>query len=261
MGIGEEGTGMVATTAIPESTATTLEPLLVTARLEAGVVSVDGWLSLDGLLAASWMQRHEPDRYYNQRHSIPELLNPPLPLARRGEGDAWYWAASLAAYDLAGEEMAHAHKRFDMEQERFLDNGKKARIETKGGPYKMARVPLRVLLPVGMELRWFVVGDREGVEDLVRPMVCIGKRGGMGYGTIREWRVEPWPEDWSERCDGAPTRSLPAPYGVPWGIRPPYHDIRNQIPAVLPLPGLPQCMARMRAMQQSREDQEVARAS
>ncbi|MFZ2635556.1 MAG: hypothetical protein WAX33_04370 [Rectinemataceae bacterium] len=66
---------------------------------------------------------------------------------------------------------------------------------TASGPYKMLWRPTRVRL-VG-RITWFFHGDRKEVNKLLKSVVALGKRRGIGYGLVDHWEYEEAPEDWS----------------------------------------------------------------
>lgn len=215
-------------------------PLKVTAVLFTGqIVTYDGDLPLDGPLAWAWMMRHHPDALLNGDPRADAPIEPDLPLAKRipdHDPAAWYWACSCAQYAAGKEYVKHWHKRFDDEHERSLDlQGKSGKIREGSGLLKAYRIPLIVLTVT--ELVWHCVGDKDGIEDLTGDLTAMGKKTSQGYGQIAEWRIEPWPADWSE-YDGAGrrTRAIPVPseqaQGIR-GIRPPYWLAANQFPCLL----------------------------
>lgn len=202
-----------------------MRPLRVTARmLDGRVATTDLFLPLDGIMAAEWIRRERPDLFYNDHggEDYAGLIYPPLPLERRGAGDRWYYACSFAQGEPAGEYVAYWHRRFDDFREQYLDLGRRSKVVTRKGPYKGYRTPLVVMLVP--ELTWYCVGRLEDIRELLRGVTAIGKKRSQGYGFVREWLVEPWPEDLSQ------LRPLPAESGTVIGIRPPYWHHKNQFP-------------------------------
>lgn len=208
-----------------------MRALRVTAILESGrVATTDGWLPLDGLLAAAWIRRHRPDLYYGQDAGRrTELITPELPLERRELNGEWFWAASFAQYPQLAEGIAYNHKRFDDTEAAYRVDfvGRRGKVHTQSGYYKNQRLPLVYI--VTPRLEWHACGDRAEVESLLAVITAIGKKTGIGYGVVNDWIVEPWPVDLScvdER--GRPTRALPAANGPDYGgIRPPYWHPSN----------------------------------
>jgi len=197
-------------------------PLEIVARLVDGrVATYDGYLPIDSVLAWAWVAEHRPDLLeVTQPGQLEEDLEIPLPLTRRvyADGD-WCWAASFAVAPRAQERRQIWHRRFDAAAaEEYTD--RRGQVNTSGGRLRDYRVPLPILLVP--ELRWYCVGDGEEILCLLRPVAAVGKKRAQGLGRVREWVVQPAPED----------RSWWRPHPDPDGtdevaIRPPYWDRRN----------------------------------
>lgn len=217
--------------------------LKVTAVLQTGqVISSDGFLPLDSILAAEWMRRNYPDLLLNDGIKTGELIEADLPLKRVEHPKGWYYACSFAQYEKQGEYIAHWHKRFDAAlAEQHIGFGKRrGNVTVKSGRYKNYRMPVVVILADRLE--WYCVGDIDGIRDLLNGVLAIGKKRSQGYGMVEEWIVEEWPEDWSEvGPDGKLMRAVhELPENVSgarmmmWGVRPPYWFRENQKVMCLP---------------------------
>lgn len=214
-----------------------MESLRVTAA-PIGGIACDGCLPLDGLLAYAARLRRVgmTGMALRQDEAVEDEL---LPLARRGAGADWYWAASCADCHWAARDTAHWNKRFDLAEAHRIDwQGKAAKVVYTGGYYKAWHQPLYLLLTD--RLVWYAVGDGAAVADLLADVPAVGKKTAMGYGALVDgFTVEPWPHDWSERRDGQPMRPLPltaaaTPGHVGWyGIRAPYwHPAQRRLCAM-----------------------------
>lgn len=220
-----------------------LEPLRITATLETGrVATIDGGLPLDSIMAAAWMRRHKPDMFLNNpagRCCGDELIHPELPLRRRELAGEWFWACSFGQYQSRGEGIDYSHKRFDADAAaKWVDfGGRRGKIHVSSGYYKNYRHPIVYLLTP--EIIWYAVGDAAEVQSLLVTITAIGKRIAIGYGTIADWRVEPYPIDLSCHDQaGRSMRALPDPDGPRLaGIRPPYWHPANMTRCVMPPPG------------------------
>lgn len=209
-----------------------MRPLRVTAVMADGrVASIDGRLFLDSIMAYSWMLENHPEQVTLNNAATDKAIDIDLSCAleKRGEGDDWFWACSMGQFEEKCETIEYAHKRVSpMAAERYVDFGRRrGKIVTGGGPYKSWRKPILVkLIP---SVTWYCVGDAEEIKRLLEPITHIGGRRGSGYGLVREWRVEPWDEDWSVYGrNGELMRPLPDPNGTEeQGIRPPYWSPRN----------------------------------
>jgi CRISPR type IV-associated protein Csf3 len=214
-----------------------MQPLKVTAYLQTGqVVSTDGYLPLDSILAAAWMQKNRPDLFYNDGMKAKEILIPELPFQKENINSQWFWACSFAQYEKQAETVAYWHKRFDaILAEKHVDFGKKrGAVNVKSAKYKNYRMPMVNIITEKIE--WYCVGDLEQVKELVNMITAIGKKRSQGYGLVDEWTVESWPEDWSiYGPKGKFMRAIPDSNGsMIWGVRPPYWYHDNQVMCQVP---------------------------
>lgn len=217
-----------------------MEPLRVTAVMQTGqLASYDGYFTLDGLLSWVWFRENHPEML---EHGAPnnEWPDAELPFEKRiPEHDprAWYWSVSLGQYEAQREYVFHWHRRFQDERERYIDmSGRRSgRVNTAAGYMKSYRHPVPVLLVP--EITWYAVGDADELRRMLPHVQWIGKNRSQGFGWVGEWKVEPWPEDWSERGPGGRImRDIPTlkeeAEGFS-GIRPPYWDRGNHYPVVM----------------------------
>lgn len=86
-------------------------------------------------------------------------------------------------------------------------------VVTKSGRYMERRIPT----PVTISHRWsaFCVGDIVEITRLLQSISFLGKKRAVGWGEVREWRVDPLPlpEDFDAACilthEGLLTRPVP----------------------------------------------------
>jgi len=211
-----------------------MRPLKVTAVMQDGrVVGNDPWFPLDSILAAAWVKKYHPDCFYagTPDPTSPGWIDADLPLERRGNDRLWYYACSFNTVRPSWEYITHWHKRFDEQFERYVNfGGRRGKIDVKAARFKAFRMPMTVLLFPRLE--WYAVGDMDAVFDLCRSITHIGKKSSQGFGAVDSWKVEIWPEDWSEAYHGRLTRAVPVDFGLPdtvesaylalHGYRPPY---------------------------------------
>lgn len=227
-----------------------MRPLRITAQLSEPVVYMGDGMHLDGILAfGALMEMHPDDR---AALPLPSATDWPidfdLPLERWSvvqggaydprlatAGKVWGWRASAATGDVVAQAIAEVRKRPPIaEMARYTsDKG----VLVAGGSHKAwdLRFPT-IIVP---RLVWYVDGDQEGVERLLRHIPALGRKVNHGHGTVSEWRVEPWHESWSVERDGMLMRRMPhawrpeLPAGR-GGIRPPYHHRSRACPSVGP---------------------------
>lgn len=235
---------------------------LVAYPIPAGV-----WLMLDSLIYRAALLDRLGEEYYVLPPLSPastELLDVPVPLARREVGTSWYYAPSPGpianpiawARQEAGMVWYYACSWANVEASslgqhvtnwvrgypatdavHYLSGKGRLLIKTWQGEDKLYNMPLHCYTVEG--LTWYAVGDLAEIKRLLETYyLAIGKKSAYGQGQLAyypdgsRWRVEPWPEDWSEiDGDGQQTRGLPIKVEegawpldmVRCGIRPPYY--------------------------------------
>lgn len=199
-----------------------MDNLKITAKMMSGqVATYDGYLPLDGILAASWIREHYPDTF-DMPMDYDNMITAELPLEKRGAGNDWYWACSFACFKSLQETRRYWHKRFDQgKAEEYVDFGKRrGAVDVRSGRYKNYRMPLNIMLIP--EINWYAVGDKGEIEHLLQRITHIGKKASQGLGLVREWTVEKIGEDLSG------LRPMPDENGHDYiGIRPPYWYFEN----------------------------------
>lgn len=211
------------------------EPLKITAWLRCGIAT-DGTLPIDSILF---------DVAMRERYGPPVVLFPgvypddieaaDVPLARRGDGERWYYAASFAQWEgVTAEYTNHWVKRLDQQQSGLIDfRGRRGKVIIEQGAYKAYRMPM--FPRHALSVCWYVVGDRAWIAHALRFMTHIGKKPAQGEGRTLQWEVEPWADDWSVwGPDGRLMRAIPDDGGILTGMRPSYWLPRNQMRCRMP---------------------------
>lgn len=165
-----------------------LRPLRVTAKLASGL-ACQYPLALDGLLAALVAAREDyPPPSLETRVPPPESL--PLLWHPAGCHHASQAHLVVGSY----ETIRWSRKAPSLLELAELTSADKVQL---GGRWKAYWMPLRKVLPVGMVLTWWAVGDLRGVAELLRHCFALGQKRNAGHGCVSRWTVEPWAEDWS----------------------------------------------------------------
>jgi hypothetical protein len=239
-------------------------PVLVRARLAAGIAQAAPWgIALDSLLAAQLWSR-EKQRLHDAGHTTEGLHDTdvpadlPLPLARctMAAGDdpqLWHWAATTAwpegrPADLPPD--VHTWTgRLDHRTAEQLTPDLPNVVSDRQGRYRARRMPL--LVTVCQSVTWTAVGDVEAITDLLAPIRAIGKKRSSGEGHVIAWEITPLPghDPWAAAHQhpngslGRPTptaclsRTTPINDGGRGtaGIRPPYMHRHRQHDLHLPV--------------------------
>lgn len=213
------------------------EPLRVTASLMCGVVC-DRWLPLDGILLAQAAREQYGALPMTTPggNDLPGEIVMPLAIVHAG-APHWYYACSWAQPQpwWVAEGQDHWNKRLDSDLAACYSTAQKIVIEK--GAYKAYHMP--VFYYIAHRVTWYAVGDAAEIRALLSTCTHIGKKRDQGWGRVIEWRVEPWPEDWSRYGpDGLPTRGVPVAEGerinigcelINYAVRPPGYIPENHM--------------------------------
>lgn len=173
------------------------QPLRVTASLEGGLATAGTWgIALDGLLASLL---HAQAKASGDDISGPVLDDPDpadldLPLARC-HSDPWHWA-STCAWPVDGADRmpevrwwsAHTdHAALEQLVDRLPRN-----LRAREGRYRSRWMPL--LITPCSAVVWHAVGDLTTIQQLLEPVIAIGKKRAAGHGRVLSWTITPAPE-------------------------------------------------------------------
>lgn len=192
-----------------------MKPLRVQARIQGPIAMPNGPIALDALLCAMVCLRDQ----------IPWALTAaevrPVQIPVQRESGGRFHLASCSVQEIERHRLKYTNRRFPIEEAQMLAEPSFRRIDIKAGAQKSYRLPLDTVYLVDDLLTWWCVGVESEVRELVSLCMGLGKRRGVGLGTVREWTVEPY-EPWGEGFpvvrDGKPLRNLP----VDWpGLREP----------------------------------------
>lgn len=214
------------------------ENLKVTAYLQCGAIT-DAYCPLDGILYYQGMR----DRYGPQDYTVPgghtgqnPLTAQVVPLQKLNPGPAWYYACSFAQWSHPSiEAQDYWNKRFDNPLADLVDfGGKRGKVIVEQGRYKAYHMP--VYYRHALSVSWYVVGNKQRIEELLSTCTHIGKKIAQGWGAVLRWDVQPFRHDWSVTGpNGELMRAIPDPNGDGhYGIRPSYWMANNQCKVRLP---------------------------
>lgn len=220
------------------------EPLCVEIRMATPIVVPSHIKCLDGLLAWARVEEAIADGI-----GVPECygLQNDLPLAKHESGDQWVFKASTFQYEWSGERFErHRIKRQHVAdyaqswmREAIASSRKsRIRVDTKSGDTKAGLYPFS-MRQCDVARAW-CIGEKAGVERLLRHVVTFGKGRKCGAGLVvsinvardenalQFWDRRPMPLQVSDDVVG---RYAP-------GLHPlqaPYWDTRNTQECMLPL--------------------------
>jgi hypothetical protein len=212
-------------------------PLLITAHLSDAIVYSGDLLHLDGILSCGVYLGMTP----TEQRQLPDLREAwaadlPLPLARwrcmpvgdfddrlLDDGQLWGWVASVELLPWASFGHTEYRKRPPMQEMLRYTSAKTVNI----GSGRLKAYDLALPMVRAMQQQWYCEGDKQLVQEALNRVEAIGRKHNTGYGTVREWQVEPTD---ARRCP----RVYPATgvtladgggefYERGARIRPPYH--------------------------------------
>jgi len=205
------------------------EPFKVTCKLMDGRInSADGIINLDAILYHAWFMKHEPgilDGTKEKTTGKAKHLNFGIPVTRLPDNR---YAASCGFYRQYSQHIEYWNKRPDFTSAingRYLASGGK--IDTGAGPLKAYHFP-QVIRTVS-DIEFYGVGTISKIRELLSYIHAIGKKPAAGWGQVREWIVEPFPEDWSTAGKYGLMRPMPVE-----SYKPDRHDYQIMECALLP---------------------------
>jgi len=174
-----------------------LEPLRVEAVLASPLCGDAP--HLDALLenaAGAWHPPGEPESRTDRAIPPPPVGAISIPL-KREPLNGWlvpHCSSPITSAVLA-DQHEHVGKRISVENANLLAESERGAVNTVATWTKSYRLPVRVRLVE--RVAWFCVGDAADLERLLLRVPCLGKKRSIGYGRVREWRIEPVAADWS----------------------------------------------------------------
>jgi len=193
---------------------------------------------LDGVLAWELANRLGMKHARKMGRWTPpeEIQDVPIPLAKMtvGKYDVYRCSAPILPEPLVPEWVDHMSKRFESSKLAMtIAPDERKTVLVASGPYKSRFAPVRVRLVD--RVCWFVRGDREGINKLLKSVKAIGTHRNIGYGWVYKWTYEEVDMDMSvfAPCKGKKVLMRTVPLNVPLegvcgykrsygGWRPPY---------------------------------------
>jgi len=188
-------------------TADDFRPLRVTFRMETPICLTYPWIHFDGLLAHLVQRRLDSHGYRSlpSKRVVKVVGERILPLRKT----AGIYHASVSFFDGGGEACATTiYKRFC---ERHLDlrRVRKKKIDRTRGHFRDYMIRL-VYVPA-RRVTFYACGDPNEIERLLEALPGLGKKVAIGFGFVRDFRVEEIKEDCSVVKDGRAMRPIPLP--------------------------------------------------
>ncbi len=162
--------------------------------VDGRVNTADGLFFLDCILYHAWFLKYAPKVLTGEQHEA-DVKHFGLPL-RQLPGNRY--AASCGFYADYGVTIEYWNKRPDWDiRMGYLDA--KGKIGTSSGTMRAYRMPQVIHLLSDIE--FYGYGTIDKIRELLSYIPAVGKKPAAGWGAVREWVVEPWPDDWSTWSD------------------------------------------------------------
>ncbi|MCX7880841.1 MAG: hypothetical protein N2517_09305 [Ignavibacteria bacterium] len=183
------------------------EPLKIVFYLGAPIALSHPWLHFDGIISHLSLRRLLKEDYYLLPAKFPmsrltkDIKLPNLPIRFAGAIPQ----ASISFFPHQRKAMEVIYKKLE---DRWLGQIKK--IYHGSGYFKDYAIKHIYFSATSVE--FYVVGDYEGLQDIMSDLIALGDNTRLGWGKIREYHIERIPEDYSIIKDGIAQRPIPVKY-------------------------------------------------
>lgn len=225
-----------------------MEPLKITAYLGSAIAVFDDYSpSFDSLLEWLILDRLNltiPNPSPEQVEQTRSIVDKEMPLLKTAIGGDWYWATSSPCYQIFNEQIDRYRKRWSPGIDSPEPNWGKRKAKWSGSEGAEKNYDLPLYLRLTPAICWYVLGDKERIENLLQDCKGIGKKRGYGYGQIIKWEVQANGEDWHLwRNKNQLMRPIPiasvdrvCDFAIlNWGWRPPAWLHTNRAQCALPI--------------------------
>ncbi len=198
-------------------------PLKITFRMSTPVCLTHPWIHFDALIAHLKQRAIDSHAYRSlpSKRVVKLLGERVLPIKKT----AGIYHASVSIFDTKDAYTTTIYKRFC---ERYLDlqRIRKKKIQRGSGHFRDFMIRL-VYIPA-RKVTFYANGDPEEIEFLLSALPGLGKKVAIGFGFIKDFKVEEISKDHSIVKDNKAMRPIPFPLFdaasevVPLTYKPPY---------------------------------------
>lgn len=182
------------------------KPLKITFYLSTPLALTYPWIFFDGLIAHLYWRKHSPELYRALPSKVVAKkigdIIPDLPLKRFGP----IFHASVSFFDVEGKYVTFIYKKF-FGRKLPLEKMRRRKIDKARGFFREWRISL-VTVPA-RKVVFYCNGRAGEIEELLRGLPTLGKKGAAGFGFIKKFSIEELGEDCSIVKDGVAMRSIP----------------------------------------------------
>ncbi|XRP97790.1 hypothetical protein ACO3UB_08325 (plasmid) [Methanocaldococcus sp. 16A] len=183
------------------------QPLKIVFRMITPICLGHPWINFDSLIAHLKLRRDYPDyRALPSCNPIYDIGKIDLPLKRFKFGCDFVYHASVSIFDVSDYYSATIYKRFTEKYLRY-EKMRVKQIQRGSGFFRDFMIN-HIYIPA-KTVTFYVCGDKEELEELLKGLPGLGKKTAIGYGFIKEFSIDEADEDYSLVKDGKAMRPIP----------------------------------------------------
>jgi len=181
-------------------------PFKVTFRMQSPVCLTYPWIHFDAVLAHLVQRKVRGDDYRALPSKRVEKVvgEQILPLKKT----AGIYHASVSFFDVSDVYATTIYKKFC---ERYLDlrRIRAKKIDRSRGVFKDFRINLTYI--PARKVTFYACGDVDTVDELLSALPGLGKKISIGFGFVKDFRIDELDEDLSIVREGKAMRPIPLP--------------------------------------------------
>jgi len=123
----------------------------------------------------------------------------------------------------------------------YMNKHRKKPIKYNGGSGNFKNFLIWNELMIVPDIYFYIRGDKEKIEEILKSVAFIGKKASIGYGKVKSFEIEVIDEDKGFKLDNStPSKPLPLDFNLScnkvayWDKKPPYWDKTRLEPCYMP---------------------------
>jgi CRISPR type IV-associated protein Csf3 len=217
----------------------TFSPLKIIFYMQTPLCLGHPWINFDSLLAHLYVRKNLPE-YRALPSNKPLPLNINLPVKKTVKNSIELYHTSVSQFEFSEVYSKHIYKRFC---EKYIDfqKLKRKKLHINQGYFRNFMIALPYLPTPTVS--FYVNGDKECIDELLKGLPALGKKTAIGYGFINNYEIEEIDEDYSLFKDGNPMRPIPIQWIdefqeggeiIPMAYKIPYWARDSVAPCIIP---------------------------
>ena len=186
-----------------------MEPLKITFEMVFPIVLGWPWIALDGLLAHFELLRTLGSDYFllESKKVETEMVNDLyIPLGR------WHdiYMSSVSIFEPKKIFEETIYKRFETKGAINIGKRKRQKVHINSGYFRNFMIALPYI--PAQKVIFYAFGERERIEEILSYVPGLGKKVAIGFGEIKNIKVESIDKNYSLVKDGLAMRPVPVEY-------------------------------------------------